>query len=50
MYTLETLAWDHKGRRELSRGPVAQIQVVEGPCFYGEVQMTPRVTLRVVER
>ncbi|MGD8495335.1 MAG: ABC transporter ATP-binding protein [Gemmatimonadales bacterium] len=44
LYALESSLWDNKRQKTVGNGPSAHVQV-EGPRFYGEVQMNPRMRL-----
>ncbi|MGH7629361.1 MAG: ABC transporter ATP-binding protein [Gemmatimonadales bacterium] len=45
-YVAETAVWDPRHAREAFTGPVIRIDVMEGPSFWGPVQMNARMAVR----
>ncbi len=45
-YVAETSVWDPRRGRDAFVGPVIRIDVVEGPSFWGRVQMNARMAVR----
>jgi len=44
-YLCETVAWDQIEQRDAAIGPVVRFNVIEGPSFWGTVQMNPAMTV-----